>query len=230
VYRAALSAALALALTAAAACASGPAEPPPVFEVVVRAVADDGAPVAGASVSIGEEEVGETGADGAALVVLHGRESQRERVSVACPEGFDSPPAQTLRLQSFRSLDVAPERAVEMRFACRARERHVVLVVRAAGQTGLPVRVHGEEVARTDARGLAHVPLQLDVGATLRVTIDSTSRPRLRPQSPTATYAVRDRDAVFVFDQVFATEAPPPRARRPVRRPPPPPARPVRIR
>src|SRR5690606_22177825 len=123
----------------------------------------------------------------------------------------------SIRLGAFRRLDAPSDQTVEMRFECRARARAVVLVVRAKGEANLPVRVHGEEIARTNARGVAHVPLRADRGSTLRVTLDTGARPTLRPQNPTATFEVGERDAVFVLAQEFARPEPPPRKRARVR-------------
>jgi hypothetical protein len=99
------------------------------------------------------------------------------------------------------------------------------VIIRAGGQAGLPVKLLGREVTKTDSMGIAHTLLSLPPGATFRLTLDTSSDPSLRPKSPTVTFVVPDKDDTLLFDQPFERIAPPPKRRR---RPPPPPAPPER--
>jgi len=77
-----------------------------------------------------------------------------------------------------------------------------VIAVR-AGQPNLPVLIRGEVVAQTGASGTAHVLLKERAGSAVRLTLDTSSSPRLRPASPTRIFTVAGKDDFAVWDQPF---------------------------
>jgi hypothetical protein len=44
--------------------------------------------------------------------------------------------------------------------------------------------------------------------ASIRVSLDTSERPQLRPENPQRTFQLEDRDAVLVFEQKFAEKLP----------------------
>jgi hypothetical protein len=74
-------------------------------------------------------------------------------------------------------------------------------------------------MARTDADGVAHAVMSMPPNSTFRVVID-TSSSRAAPAEPGHHLTVADADEIFLIDQQFQEDAPPPRAaHRPRRRP-----------
>jgi hypothetical protein len=201
-------------------------EPPPTpqHRITFRAQSDN-APLAGVLIVTDGRALGRTAEDGRLRVDLTGREGQTVVVQAQCPEAY-RPPASVpvLVLRSFHTNDpVVRERGIEFAIDCPPAERIAAVVIRAAGQADLPVKLRGQEIARTDRSGVAHLLLRLAPNSTFRVQLDTEGR-ELQPQNPGATFTVPDADQIFLYDQPFETKARRVRIRR---RPPPPPA--VRI-
>ena len=91
---------------------------------------------------------------------------------------------------------------------CPKSSRAVVVAVRADSGPNLAVMYLGREVARTDVSGAAHVFLEVPPNQVFQLAIstDTDGAKDLRPQSPTATFEVKQADDVFVFDQKFKVE------------------------
>lgn len=189
----------------------------------------DGEPLGGVSVIADGQPVGTTGPDGLLRIEVEGHEGRTLSVHAQCPSGYRAPePLPVLTLRSFQGLDpVAAERGLEMTISCPPSERTAAIVVR-TGQPDLPIRMRGQELARTDAAGVAHFALTLRPNTTFRLAIDTSLRTDLRPQNPSVSFTIPDADEVFLYDQPFETKRRPRRVRvRPAE--PPPPALPTRI-
>ena len=208
------------------ACAEPP--PPPEHHFVIRALSD-GVPVPGATVITNGQRSGETDEDGEVRVGLTGPNGALVSLDVECPDGFRSPTdVRPLRLQTFEGLSPEHEQQVIRRtVTCLPTERGAAFVVRTVGFTDLPILIRGREVARTDASGAAHFSLRLRPNRSVRVRIDTSARPELRPQNPESTVQMPDRDELFILDQPFELQDAPRRPRR--RRAPSGPNLPVRI-
>ena len=209
-----------------AACSEPP--PPPEHHFVIRALSD-GVAVEGATVITNGQRSGETNAEGEVRVGLTGPNGALVSLAVECPEGFRSPAdLRPLRLQTFEGLSSDQERQVIRRtVTCLPTERAAAVVVRTVGFPGLPIIIRGREVARTDASGAAHFSLRLPPNRSVRIRIDTSARPELRPQNPESTIQMPDRDELFILDQPFELQDAPRRNRR--RRAPSGPNLPVRI-
>lgn len=210
----------ALIATALALAAVGCGDDAPTLEFPVTFVAQADEPLAGVAISLeGEEPLGTTDADGLLRVTLTGREGTQVPFRVTCPDGFRPPremPSITLR--RFVGLDpLATSRGVEVSIDCAPAERMAAVVVK-AGYQGLPVLAQGMEIARTGPGGVAHALIKLPPGSTFRVLIDTSTEPRLRPQSPATTLTIGDADEIFVIDRPLTYAAP---ARKPKARPKP---------
>ncbi|HLU65151.1 MAG TPA: hypothetical protein VKZ63_02680 [Kofleriaceae bacterium] len=216
---------------AAGACHRAP--PRDSFRVTVSVRSDAGDPIAGAEIASARRVVGKTGAAGSLVLDLRAREGAQVPLRASCPAGYHSPDATALVLRRLRGGAATEPAPLAVSFVCRPTTRQAAVVLRAAGQPDLPVHLHGTELARTDEHGIAHALVTAPAGSTLTLTLDTSGRPRLRPQNPSLTIRLDDADDLFVLDQPFEVEEPPqdrkpPRRRRRAARPAPPP-RPERI-
>jgi hypothetical protein len=97
------------------------------------------------------------------------------------------------------------EQPIEVNLTCDATS-HVALVAIHTAHAGLPVMLRGQAVARTSDAGTAHVMLREPVGNSFQLTLDTSAKPELRPESPTHMFAVTHQDAFAVWDQPFELE------------------------
>src|SRR5690606_34955578 len=103
------------------------------FGVRVQVVGDDGRPLPGAQIVLGDRERGTTDADGVLSIDLLSLEGQHYAIKVKCPSGYSSPESiPPLQLASTRNLDAADtDRPVPVSITCARQIREVVLVVHA---------------------------------------------------------------------------------------------------
>ncbi len=185
-----------------AACSS---KPPPRFEVVVKVQGDPGEPLPGALVLLQGKQVGKTDEKGRTVLALKGEEGETYSFAVRCPSGYKSPSKPTaVTLRRIAEPSKRPEYLVD----CPRTTRNIVVAVRADDGPNLPVMYLGEKVATTDDSGAADVLLRLPPNQPFKLTLDTSGEDhkRLRPQNPTATFDVKERDEIFVFDQKFKKE------------------------
>lgn len=173
------------------------------YEAVVR-VSVDGKPVESARILNQGTQVGKTVADGSAALRFVGSEGELYDLQVECPQGLRSPTkAVRVTLRKLEDPASRPEYAVQ----CTRALQTVVVAVRAENGANLPVVHLGKEVARTDASGAAHVALRLPPQESFELKIGTDgATDSLRPQNPTASFVVKDRDEVLVFDQRFTVD------------------------
>ena len=205
--------ALAAASLAAARCGSPSTAAP--YEFSVRVYSDPDRPLPGALLLHGNARLGTTADDGSVKLAVLGEEGEVVNLDVRCPEKFRSPP-ESLSITLHHLAETA--RLPEFVTTCPPRERSVVVAVRADGGQNLPVLYLGQEVARTDASGAAHVFLSAATDTPFELTLGTseTGALGLRPQSPTMKFIVRDRDELLLFNQRFVAVAEPhPSASRP---------------
>jgi hypothetical protein len=182
-----------------------PEAKPESFEIQLLAHDGNGQGLADARFWADGRPLGTSDANGQLRVKLEGRADQAVALTTACPAGYRTQePQRPLVLRRVRAQENA--RAIlELRASCSPLERAVALVVRATGPrtSGMPIRVRGEVVGQTDADGLAHLLLKARPHSTLRVTLDSSAEPKLRPRDPVHTFEVTDVDAVVLIEQPF---------------------------
>jgi hypothetical protein len=171
--------------------------------VSVRITSAPGAPIKNASILYNGQPVSVTGEDGVGRLKLAGKDGERFDVTVRCPEGFQSP-SKPLTVLLRRLAE--PTKTPELYVTCPPTTRTVVVAVRADSGPKLPVLFLGREVARTDNSGAAHVMLRLKSDDAFDLVLGTDGNDRLRPQNPSASFIVKDRDEVFVFDQRFEVE------------------------
>jgi hypothetical protein len=188
-------------LVAAASCLGCSLSPQPeAFPLTLRIVSDPGEGLGGATVAYGQDEPQRSDADGRVSVRVLGRQGGIASFVVRCPDGYRSPGEPVgIVLRRFADPSAVPEHEV----ACPPLSRQLVVAVRAPGGGGLPVLAGGVELARTDAQGVAHVSWDLPVGESLELTLDTSARPELLPESPRQRYSDLSADEVALFEQPF---------------------------
>jgi hypothetical protein len=185
-------------------------EPPrPVFTTSIRVESDPGVAVQAADVLRDGTRIASTDPSGRATVTFRGIEGEVVALGVACPADYDSPPGVSVRLR--RAVD---GKAPEYTFHCAPRIRKIAIAVRAASGPNLAVVYLGRRIAYTDALGVAHALVTARPGEQVDLALDTSDRPRLRPQNPSASFEVKSQDDLFVFDQRFTEEKPPPPVHR----------------
>lgn len=175
------------------------------YEVVVRVTSDGAKPVASAALFRDGKPAGGTNETGAANLAFVGNEGESHDVRIECPAGLTSP-AKPIRvtLRRMASATAKPEFSA----VCPPSTQVIVVAVRAENGANLPVLYLGNEVARTDSAGAAHVAVRLAPNETFELKLGTTEKgaERLRPQNPVATFTAKDRDDVLAFDQKFTLE------------------------
>jgi hypothetical protein len=177
-------------------------------------VSDPGEGLGGAVVAHDELEPQRSDASGVVKAQVNGREGDTVSFFVRCPEGYQSPDAAVaIVLRRFSDPSAVPLREV----ACPPLSRTLVVAVRAPGAADVPVLVDGQELARTDTRGVAHVSWEVPLGKIVELTLDTSAQPDLEPRSPRRTYGDLRADEVVVFSEHFERrKRPKPRGQGPV--------------
>jgi len=193
------------ALAIAPACKQLEEPPPPPFSVSVVVEADQGIPIPGASVQRNKEEIGKTDEKGKAVLVFRGADGDQIDVWVKCPDGFDSP-SKPITVALHRLTD--PTKLAEYPVKCPPAEREVVVALLALDGPNLPIKYYGRDIARTDASGAATFMLKAKPGDHMEFTIDTSAKEneKLRPQSPSVSLVVENKDAFYSLDQAFQKE------------------------
>ena len=173
------------------------------FAIEVQVNNDDGDAQSDATIVIGNRQLGRTGTDGALKSELSGAEGQSMPVTVRCPEGFTGPERPlAIRLTHTRRIDLNGFQPARLEVTCARDVHDVIIVVRAQGGAELALNVDGKPAGTTDGDGIAHVLVHAsrDVKA-LNVSLDTSSRPELKPKNSSRTYELAGSDAILLFDQ-----------------------------
>jgi hypothetical protein len=178
------------------------------YSVTFHSVSDDGEALGNVEIQDNGQAIGATDPQGVLHARLRGRDGQERVFSVKCPAGYRSG-EERVALQ----LRTLGEAGSELEVRCHPDRRMAALLVNAPGFAGLPVLVHGREVGRTDASGIAHLALRGEPRTPMRVVLDTSSRPRVTPPSPHKDVRIGDRDEIVVFSPGL-TEVEPPKPKR----------------
>lgn len=182
-------------------------KPPPAtpFEAQIRVFSDPGRPLKGAEIYYKQKRIGVSDEAGVVNFRLKGAEGQVYDLSVKCPAGFQSP-TKPLSVTLRKTAD--PGTKPEYQADCPPVTRSVVVAVRADSGPNLPVMYQGKEIVRTDQSGAAHLLLNVPPNQMFQLSLgtEGDGAKDLRPQNPTATFEVKNEDAVLIFDQKFSVE------------------------
>jgi hypothetical protein len=187
--------------------ASGCAEPPrrASFPVLVHVESDPRSPLEGAVLRAAGGVAGTSDRAGKIALTLRGEPGDVVALQLACPDGYREPAAPlSVLLRPHERSESDPE----FRLSCRPLLRKLVIAVRASAGPDLPLFYLGQEIARTNASGVAHAVLKARPGDVLSLTLDTSGEPGLMPQHPELKLNVPDRDELVVFDQRFARPKP----------------------
>jgi hypothetical protein len=177
--------------------------PPPPFEVVVRVESDVNKALPNVPVFGGGKQRGVTGPDGSYKLKLGGADGDAIDLKVECPPGTRSDPSNATKLV-IRRLEGG--KATEYPTFCRPAHRLVVLGMRVENGANLPIKYLDKVVARTDAAGAAHFALVAAPGDDVRLVVDTSEAPMLKPASPELHFRVVDTDTVTALETRFAVE------------------------
>jgi hypothetical protein len=202
-------AALAGLILAGMACGSPVSSRP--YTILFSVRSDTGEPLGGVGIEVNGKVLGETGPEGGLEVELVAPEGKVLTVDTRCPAGYRSPQQFALRLRELAVLGDQQNHLTLSR-ECRPVIRRAAVLVHAPGRAELPILRHGVEVGRTDADGVAHLGFELEPGTAIKLSLDTSAQPRLRPQNPVHEFTIGDRDEIFLFSYQ-PTELPRPKPR-----------------
>jgi hypothetical protein len=188
-----------------AAVSCGRPGPSASYDLLIRVGAGGGRAVAGARVLFQGKQVGTSKDNGMVKLSIEGTEGEVFPFTIVCPDGYRSP-AKPIDVTVRRLAN--PSEPPEFSVSCTPLTRAVVVAVRADQGPHLPIVYLGQEVARTDASGAAHVLLTLPPGEEFELMLD-TANPageRLRPQKPTGKFSVKNTDEMLTFHVPFTVE------------------------
>jgi hypothetical protein len=177
------------------------------YAVLVRAVDDLGRPLAEVQLSAAGQALGATDGQGQRALSLPGVEGQRVDLVASCPQSYIGPRERpAFLLKRMRNLQGnLSDQPIEVNLTCDSTD-HIALIAVQTGQPGLPIMLRGQVVAQTSDLGTAHVMLREPVGNSFQLTLDTSTKPDLRPESPTHMFTVTHQDAFSVWDQPFELE------------------------
>lgn len=190
----------------------------PRHAVTITVESTPGVALQGVEFDVAGTVIGTSDQHGLIHTMLEGREGTTIDIHHTCPEGSASESdTKSLSLISFQSIDPSSNATgLQMTVRCTPNERPVAFVVNSDGIAGLPVLIDGDEVARTDEAGLAHVVMDSLPNRNFQVQL-ATAGFRVAPENPQQIFTLGAEPEVFVFDPNM-TELPPPRVRRRRRR------------
>ncbi|HEX2881060.1 MAG TPA: hypothetical protein VHO25_16120, partial [Polyangiaceae bacterium] len=172
-----------------AACTSTAATAPCPVQVTVST--EVGAPVSGATLRVNDRDVGITNATGELHFASNAPEGSMLSLSVRCPSGFEAVgapiPVALRRLTALAGSNAPP--ALRQRLLCRSTEQTSVVVI-STDQPALLVLLDGTPRTTTNSDGIAHIALRGKPDTTFEITLDTSTHPELRPQSPSRHFTL----------------------------------------
>lgn len=192
----------------------------PRHAVTITVERTPGIPIQGVEFDVNGTVIGTSDQHGLIHTMLEGREGTTIDIHHTCPEGTASESdTKSLALISFQSVDPSANAAgLQMTVRCTPNERPVAFVINADGFANLPVLIDGDEVARTDESGIAHILIDSLPNRNFQVQIATADFDRLRPENPQRVFTLGSEPEVFVYAPGFTELAPPRRRRRRRRR------------
>jgi hypothetical protein len=177
----------------------------PLFPITVTIHGDGRQPLEGVEILDQKRVLGKTDAAGQVRLKLQGSEGASVALTVKCPTTFKSPEQPiVVGLRQMSQNSPAPR----FEAACVPLVRTVVVGLRAENGADLNVIRLNQVIGRTDPNGVAHLLIQASPGELIALTLNTASSPNLRPQSPTLTFKVADRNEMVLLEQKFTVQRP----------------------
>jgi hypothetical protein len=176
------------------------------LEIVIVVTTEDQVPVPGAGIALDDGTTGTTDAQGEWRLTSSRAEGSTVALMLRCPAGYAGNNAPVrLALRRFVTLEGSTSAPPRQRLTCNVMTRSALLLV-SAGEPNIPILVNGAPRAVTDASGTAQLRLQGGPTTELQVTLDTSSRPELRPQQPSQTFTLGQTAEFFTFQQPLESE------------------------
>ena len=173
-----------------------------LIEVTISVRADRSVPLSGVPVRVDGDLAGRTDRAGLLRIELASSLRREVRLEPICPEGYRQPDRPSvLRLLSYTGEDA--HSGLELELTCRPARRRAVFIVRAIGAPGIPIRLDGDVVERTNRDGVAHFSRSALPGTEYLVELDAAEHPELLPRRTAHRFELPDRDELFVVEQKF---------------------------
>jgi hypothetical protein len=174
------------------------------FEVLIRVTTPQGQPVKGSQILLDNKAVGASNDAGTSVLKFVADEGESYDLAVQCPQGFQAP-TKPIRV-TLRKL--ADSKRPEFSTVCSPASQVMVVAVRADGGPNLPILYLNNEIGRTDEAGAANVALRLAPNETfeLKIGTEVPGGETLRPQNPSTTFTMKDRDEVAHYNLKFTRE------------------------
>ncbi|HEU4580318.1 MAG TPA: hypothetical protein VFS67_18810 [Polyangiaceae bacterium] len=206
-----------LVLCSVAACADAAIpDPAASYALTLSATGEEHDPLSGVRVFAGDELLGATEEDGNLQLELQGVEGERVPLRIECPESFRSPP-QPLVVGLWQPGPGSPAPTFEVE--CVPFVHSYVVGISAENGAHLPISYLNEPVGETDDFGVAHVVLRAPSQEQVSLTLDTSERPELRPQSPSLAFVAGESSELVLLQVKFVEPPRPVRTRRVVQGP-----------
>ncbi len=180
----------------------GQRAPQSEYKFRVISESDPGVPISGVTLSRDSLPVATTSNAGVADFTVRGAEGERIALVAICPDGYSADEqATTAVLRSY-----AGGRVPELLVRCTAERSLLAVVVRLENGPNLVVQHRSRTLAVTDSQGVAHVLLEGTPGDTLELSLNTESRPDIRPSNPSARFTLAGASDVALFEQTFLVE------------------------
>jgi hypothetical protein len=186
------------------------------YALTLSATGEEHDPLPGVRVFADDQLLGATQASGSVQLALQGREGERVPLRIECPASFRSPP-RPLVVGLWHANPGSPEPTFEVE--CAPFVHSYVVGIAAENGAHLPISYLNEPVGETDELGVAHVLVHAPSQEQVSLTLDTSDRPELRPQSTSLAFVAAESSELVLLQVKFAGPAPRRRARAPFQGP-----------
>jgi hypothetical protein len=176
------------------------------YALIIDAKGEAREPLAGVRVFADDTLIGATEASGRVPLELRGTEGDRVALRIECPESFHSPP-QPLVVGLWQPSAGSPAPTFEVE--CVPFVHSYVVGIAAENGARLPISYLNQPLGQTDALGVAHVLVRAPSQEQVSLTLDTSARPELRPQSPSLAFVAGESSELVLLELKFSELARP---------------------
>jgi len=186
------------------------------YALTLAATGEEHGPLSGVRVFADDQLLGTTEEAGSLQLELQGREGDRLPLRIECPASFRSPP-QPLVVGLWHPSPGSPEPTFEIE--CVPLVHSYVVGIAAENGAHLPISYLNEPLAETDDFGVAHLLVRAPSQEQVSLTLDTSDRPELRPQSPSLAFVAGESSELVLLQVKFVEPPRPSQPRRAVQGP-----------